>query len=264
MDRYSRPAYRPRNRYSQRSSSDLPQLLLFYILPFIVVNVLLFFLVTSVPKVTLEVEDTNDYLSTEATLKLDSWFPTRSITVQMDDEELETTKGSNRTYKISINRNGVLKATVTNLNGMTATVYQHIDILDDTPPSFLDASLDDDILTLHISDSQSTINFDGTYAIDSTGQRRVPVTVDQNAGAVTFEMDLAGLQVFIMDRAGNEAARSFTTHREGTVDVLEALAGEDEDTVSMEIENAEAQSAGEETGGSTSAPASDEPDIVIE
>lgn len=233
MDRYSRPSYRPKGRYVQKSSSDLPQLLLFYILPFIVFNVLLFFVVTAVPKVTLEVADTNDYLSTEATLKIDSWFPTRSIRAAMDEEELELNKGSRRNYTISITRNGVLEVTVENLNGMSTTVYQHIDILDDVPPSFTDASLDDGLLTVHISDSQSTINFDGIYALDSTGARRVPVSMDRSAGAVTFEMDLAGLQVFIMDRAGNEAGRAFSTHQEGTLDVLEVDGGTPESEVGV-------------------------------
>ena len=45
---------------------------------------------------------------------------------------------------------------------------------------------------------------------------------------LTFEMDLNGLHVFIQDKAGNEAQKTFTTHREGTLDVLEVGADDEE------------------------------------
>lgn len=229
MEYYQKSSYRTGGRYSKKSSGGLPSLLLFYILPFIVFNGFLFYCVTAAPKITLDIRDTNDYLSSEAVMTIDSWYPTKTITVNMDGEDLELTKGKRRTYTVPVTRNGVLEATVVNLNGMSSTVFRHVNILDDNPPSFENASLEDGVLTLRVSDSQSLVNPDSVYATDSMGQQRSPLSVERIDNTsdntidyeLAFEMDLAGLHVYIQDKAGNEAQKTFFTHKEGNLDVLE-------------------------------------------
>lgn len=229
MEYRRKSSYRSGGRYYQRPSGDLPSLFLFYILPFLIFNGILFYCVTSTPKVTLEIRDTNDYVTAEASMTIDSWFPTKSISVNMDGEELELTKGKRRTYTIPVTRNGVLEATIVNLNGMSSTVFRHVNILDDNPPAFENASLEDGILTLRVSDSQSLINPDSIYATDSADQvlsplsvERIENTADNTASyEVLFEMDLHGLHIYAQDKAGNEARRTFSTHKEGNLDVLE-------------------------------------------
>ena len=63
MEYYQKSAYRSNKKYKQKSSGGLPDLLLFYILPFIVFNSILFYCVASSPKINLEIQDTKDYLS---------------------------------------------------------------------------------------------------------------------------------------------------------------------------------------------------------
>ncbi len=218
MDYYQRSSYRSNRsgkKFRQKPSSDTSNLFLFYILPFIVFNGILFYCITATPKITLNIQESNDYLTTEASMVIESWFPTKSISLNMDGEELEPEQGKRRTYTVPINRNGVLKATVVNINGMSSTIFRHVNILDDNPPAFEHATLDDGILILQVTDSQSLVNPDSVYATDSANQ-------------LTFEMDLNGLHVFIQDKAGNEAQKTFTTHREGTLDVLEVGADDEE------------------------------------
>ena len=191
MEYYQKSSYRSSKKYKQKSSGGLPDLLLFYILPFVLFNSILFYCVASSPKISLEVQDTNDYLSTEASMTIESWFPTKSISFNMDGEELEPVKGKRRTYTVPITRNGVLEVTVVNLNGMSSTVFRHVNVLDDIPPSFENATLDED-------------------TVDNT-----------TAYSLTFEMDLNGLHVYVQDKAGNEAQKTFSTHKEGNLDVLE-------------------------------------------
>ncbi len=121
MEYYQKSAYRSNKKYKQKSSGGLPDLLLFYILPFIVFNSILFYCVASSPKINLEIQDTKDYLSTQASMTIESWFPTKSISFNMDGEELEPVKDKRRTYSVPITRNGVLEVTVVNLNGMSST-----------------------------------------------------------------------------------------------------------------------------------------------
>lgn len=278
MEYYQKSSYRSNKKYKQRSSGGLPDLLLFYILPFIVFNSILFYCVASSPKIDLEILDTNDYLSTQASMSIESWFPTKSISFNMDGEELEAVKGKRRTYTVPITRNGVLEVTVVNLNGMSSTVFKHINVLDDIPPSFENATLEDGILTLRVTDSQSLVNSDAIYAVDSAGIQRAPLSVERiedtidntTAYSLTFEMDLNGLHVYVQDKAGNEAQKTFTTHKEGNLDVLEVGPEEESADEGSAVPDAlpadipETGSAEEGTGAEPSSSGSSDVSIVIE
>ena len=277
MEYYQKSAYRSNKKYKQKSSGGLPDLLLFYILPFIVFNSILFYCVASSPKINLEIQDTKDYLSTQASVTIESWFPTKSISFNMDGEELEPVKDKRRTYSVPITRNGVLEVTVVNLNGMSSTVFKHVNVLDDIPPSFENATLEDGILMLRVTDSQSLVNSDAIYAVDSAGIQRAPLSVERiedtidntTAYSITFEMDLNGLHVYVQDKAGNEAQKTFTTHKEGNLDVLEV--GPEEDPTdqmnaapdALPAENQETEPASEESSAASSSGSSDV-SIVIE
>jgi hypothetical protein len=277
MEYYQKSAYRSNKKYKQKSSGGLPDLLLFYILPFIVFNSILFYCVASSPKINLEIQDTKDYLSTQASMTIESWFPTKSISFNMDGEELEPVKDKRRTYSVPITRNGVLEVTVVNLNGMSSTVFKHVNVLDDIPPSFENATLEDGILMLRVTDSQSLVNSDAIYAVDSAGIQRAPLSVERiedtidntTAYSITFEMDLNGLHVYVQDKAGNEAQKTFTTHKEGNLDILEV--GPEEDPTdqmnaapdALPAENQETEPASEESSAASSSGSSDV-SIVIE
>ncbi len=274
MEYYQKSPYRSGKKHTQKSSGGLPELLLFYILPFIIFNGILFYCVASTPKINLDVEDTNDYLSTNATMSIESWFPTKSVSFNMDGEELEPVKGRRRTYTVPITRNGVLEVTVVNLNGMSATVFHHVNILDDIPPSFENATLDDGILTLRVTDSQSLVNSEAIYATDSQGIQRTPLSVERiedtidntTAYSITFEMDLNSLHVHIQDKAGNEAQKTFTTHKEGNLDVLEVNSEEGDIEQAEGGSGTEAPAPDGSTEAEETAPSSDSggPSIVIE
>lgn len=222
MERNSRNSYRQSARTRRRSSGDFPHVLLFYVLPFIVFNGILFFIVTSRPKITLEVADTNDYLSTEATLTVRSWYPTKSVKLSTMDGELEPVKGKGRTYTVYLNKNGVLEAEVVNLNGMSSIVYEQINILDENPPAIEDARIEDGVVTLTVTDSQSGVDFDSIYALDANGRQVEPVSGDRNTNTISFEMNTSSLQVYAKDKAGLEVHGSFSTHKEGDVEQLES------------------------------------------
>lgn len=236
------------SRSSRRPAKKKPEwaeVLLFYVLPFLVFNSLLFYCVTARPKVLVELADTNDYLTTEATVTLKSWFPTKEITFSMDGETLEAEKGKGRTYTIPITKNGVIEVSVTNLNGMSALEFGHVNILDDNPPSMENTSIADGIVKLTISDSQSGVNLDSVYATDSTGQTVTPLSVDRSTATFTFEMDPQGLHIHAQDKAGNEVLGNFTSHKESGVETLQGNVEE----VTPQDETAPAETSQSETSG---------------
>jgi hypothetical protein len=210
-------------RYRKKTYHDgFFHVLFFYILPFLIVNAIIFLLVTSTPKISLTVADTDDYLTTQATLTIDSWFPTKSVTANLDGEELDLGKPHKRSYKVVITKNGLLEVNVENLNGMALSQYEHIDILDDNPPSIENAYVEDGIVTLTFTDSQSGINSESVYALNSNGDQVTPIEADRETNTFSFEMDPAGLVVHGQDRAGNEVQGTFTSHKEGDVETLDS------------------------------------------
>ncbi len=200
-------------RYSRRHRKDdgFGHVLLFYVLPFIVLNAIIFFLVTSSPKFSLETADTENFLTTQVVLTVESHFPLKSVTATLDGEELPLEKTASRTYVASLNKNGVLEATVTNRNGMSIVQYEHVDILDDTPPAFDEAVIENGVVTLVINDSQSGLNFDSVYALDSLGETVKPISADPLTNTFSFALDPEGLYVHAQDIAGNEVQGSFSS-----------------------------------------------------
>ncbi|RHV65363.1 hypothetical protein DXB18_09600 [Clostridium sp. OM02-18AC] len=232
MEQNQTSASRRDRRYRRKKQSEWPHILLFYVLPFLVFNSILFFCLTTKPKLAVVVEDTNDYLSTNVVLTVKSFFPTKSVSMTLDGEPLELEKGKGRTYTATVYKNGSIESSVVNLNGMPATVFEHVNVLDDNPPEFSSTDIQDGIVTITVADSQSGINFDSIYALDSAGERINPLSVDRASNTLSFEMDPAGLHVFARDKADNEVQGTFTSHKEGSVETLEggAVDPEEEDT----------------------------------
>lgn len=226
MEQRQRSTTRSSGRYRQKKS-ELPHVLLFYVLPFLIFNAIVFYCVTAAPRFAIEVADTNDYLSTTVTLRLSSVFPTRSVTMKLNGEDIELEKDG-RTYTAVVTTNGSIEASVINANGMPAKLYDHVNVLDETAPTFNgDPAINDGVIYMAITDSQSGVNFDSIYAVDSQGETLMPLTVDRSANMLSFEMDPDGLRVYAQDMAGNEVQANFTSH---TVDGVETLEGGIQDT----------------------------------
>lgn len=210
-----------RRRRQKNTIAEWRQILLFYVLPFILFNGLLFYAVTVRPALTCTVGDTNDYLSTQVYVNIDSPFPTKELTVTMDGEPLELVKDKNRRYTATVYKNGSIEASVTNFNGMSATVFKQVNVLDDNPPTIEHASIVDGILSLTITDSQAGVDFDSVYALNQAGERIEPLTVNRDTGVLTYKMNSGSISVISLDRAGNEAHSTITANGNGDVQTTE-------------------------------------------
>ncbi len=261
IEQTQRPTARSSSRYRKKRKSELPHILLFYVLPFLIFNALVFYCVTTAPEFQMEVADTDDYLSTTVTMDLQSHFPTKSVTMTLNGEAVELEKDGH-TYTAVVTTNGSIEATVVNLNGMQTRIYDHVNVLDETPPTFDgDPAINDGVIYLSIADSQSGVNFDSIYAMNSLGETLTPLTVDRSANMLSFEMDPDGLHVYAQDMAGNEVQANFTSHTENGVETLE---GGIEDT-ETEASSQDAVSVTEETGSDTETDSATDPvsDITI-
>lgn len=187
--------------------------LLYWVLPFLVINLLIFTLVTSTPKIDVTIADTHDYKTTTVTFNVKSLLPLKGVTALREyTEPIELSKDGN-TYTAQITRNGNITLEATSVNGMSTRVYENIDILDSTPPQINpdDCEIGNDKLTLKISDSQSGVNFDSIYAVDPLERTITPSYVDRDSGTVEFAMYLDSLEVYAEDMVGNPVQANFST-----------------------------------------------------
>ena len=100
--------------HTRRRSDGFRHVLLFYVLPFLIFNGILFYCVTTSPKLTIEVADTQDYLTTQVRVQVTSLFPVKSLEVTLDGTPLEMTQESKRSYVVTVNKNGSVEADITN------------------------------------------------------------------------------------------------------------------------------------------------------
>lgn len=178
--------------------------LLWYVLPFIVFNLLLLFLVTASPRIELTVGDTTDYKTVDVSIKVKSLIPIRKLTTTLESQDIEFKKEGG-VYHSTLTNNGALEIYVESWNGMPARQNEHIAVLDDTAPSIDEETvvMEDGKLELIAEDNISGINYEAVYATDDAGKRTAPVSYDKETGRITFDLEKGSLTVYLEDMAGN-------------------------------------------------------------
>lgn len=113
-----------RNTYNKRSWNDNRKLhtLVFYILPFILINLVIFIVATSKPKIEYDVSDTRDYRSVDISIRIRSLLPIRETSVTMESQPLEMEKEKG-VYTATLTSNGTLQIYVKGWNGMSARYH---------------------------------------------------------------------------------------------------------------------------------------------
>lgn len=190
--------------------------LLWYVLPFIVFNLLLLFLVTASPRIELTVGDTTDYKTVDVSLKVKSLIPIRELTTTLESQDIEFKKEGG-VYHATLTNNGALEIYVEGWNGMPARQNEHIAVLDDTAPSIDEETvvMEDGKLELIAEDNISGINYEAVYATDDAGKRTAPVSYNKETGRITFDLEKGSLTVYLEDMAGNANQAAFSLSTSG-------------------------------------------------
>ena len=190
--------------------------LLWYVLPFIVFNLLLLFLATASPRIELTVGDTTDYKTVDVSLKVKSLIPIRKLTTTLESQDIEFKKEGG-VYHATLTNNGALEIYVEGWNGMPARQNEHIAVLDDTAPSIDEETvvMEDGKLELIAEDNISGINYEAVYATDDAGKRTAPVSYDKETGRITFDLEKGSLTVYLEDMAGNANQAAFSLSTSG-------------------------------------------------
>lgn len=203
--------------------SDFMTVLLFYVLPFIVVNSIIFILVTAAPKGDLTIGEATNFTTTTMELKIKSLLPIKEMTVTLDGNAVELTKTASKTYTATLGSNRTVKVSLTAFNGMKNIFSEQVNVLDDTPPSIKDSIIEDGVLSFRLEDTQSGVNYDTIYAYDDDTPEILPLSIDRSTGLITFDMQKENLTICVKDLIGNEARVTITPEGEN-LDPEEAAA----------------------------------------
>lgn len=188
--------------------------LLFYVLPFIVFNGIIFLLVTTRPKAEITIGESSDYITTTMELKVKSLLPIKTMEVSLDSSPIELTKAGKKTYKATLTNNGMLEVKLIGLNKMKAVMYEQVNVLDDTPPAIKDKVLENNILSFRLEDTQSGVDYSSISASDEDKTDILPLSIDRSTGLVTFEIEKENIAITAKDKIDNELHVTFTPQGE--------------------------------------------------
>lgn len=227
---------RKSHRLSPTDGSFL-SLLLFWILPFILINGILFCVLTAKPNFEVTVTDRGDYMNADITVKVKSHFPNDGIVATFNGQPLELSEQEKNVYSATVNENGPVEVSMTNKNGMNKILYETVACIDDTPPTFTESDSAAGFVSFFIDDAQSGVNFNSIYAIDSDGRRLLPSYIDQGESLVVFNFTTPTLEVHAFDNMGRESVISF-----GAGDAVNVLGNEEApaEEASAETDSSEA------------------------
>ena len=183
---------------------------LFYVIPFLLLNLLIFFLVTLRPKFKLHIEESVDFRSAEIELEMHPRLPLAAFDVKLDDTPLNLENLGGGHYKTSVDKNGTLEVTIRYINGMSRTQYEHIGSVDDQPPLISGEELDGNMLTVSFDDAQSGVDYDSIYGMDANEERVLPRSIDDAAHTAVFQITTDRLEIHASDKLGHEAVCNFS------------------------------------------------------
>lgn len=193
----------PKNRQDAGKHGFL-SVLLFYVLPFILVNGFIFLAVTERPKGDITIGESSNYTSTTMELKISSLFPIKSMEVTLDGNPVEITKTGSKTYTASLNTNGALEVKLTGFNKMKTSLNEQVNVLDDTPPVIKDKMFKEGILSFRLEDSQSGVDYSSVTASNEDKPEILPLSIDRSTGLIMFEIKKENLTISAKDNIGNE------------------------------------------------------------
>lgn len=195
----------------KKKKSGIGKFFLFYFLPYVVINAIVFTLVIASPRIVCTDPVTKDYRTATVSINVKSLLPLKNISANVEGQEIPLTKEGSG-YTAAVTSNGNLAISAKSINGMQKITYIPVNILDDVPPEVNSDSvyLQNGILEFDVVDNQSGVDFDSIYGIDSDGDNVKPTAIDKESGHITFSLKAASVEVHISDLAGNDRSVTFT------------------------------------------------------
>lgn len=197
-----------RNSHQSKEKSNISSIILKFflgfLLPYLLINGIIFFVYTEVPRINIK-EQSDDKQLSKIEFTIDSKLPIIDVKVECSNQEVPYTKQGS-IYYIDAPQVGTYKITAKALNQLSAVSSCSIESLDESAPIIHTESaiIANGTITITISDNQNAINFDSIYAKDEDGNMIEAMSKDQNTGSVQFNVSgLSSIIIHAEDMSGN-------------------------------------------------------------
>ena len=183
-----------------------------FLLPYVIINGLIFFLYIQVPTITLIDDESPEYEDSKIKFTISCLLPISDVKAYFDDKEISYSKLGD-TYIIEASENGSYQINATALNKASTQVIATIETRDVVSPTI---DIDNAIVTgntliFSVYDIQSEINYDKLYATLEDGSVIQPAYTDQSSGNVQFQIELGKkIIIHVEDIEGNATETAFT------------------------------------------------------
>lgn len=137
-------------------------------------------------------------------LAVDSMMLVERVNATIDGYNIPVYEVDSHVYSIEPSRNGKMAVTVTLLNRQSVTQYVDVTNVDREVPSVISCTKEGDLLYLYLADSGSGVNFADMEALDLSGRKIEPDSVDEETGCIVYPAAADTINVYAEDFAGNK------------------------------------------------------------
>lgn len=183
-----------------------------FLVPFVLINGIIFFLFIQTPKIQVIDQDSKDYEENKIKFSVNCILPLTDIKTYYQESEIAYSKLGN-IYMIDAENNGTYQIKVTALNRANANSIVDVENQDNVPPTIdLDSAVvTGNTLIVSIHDNQTGVNYDKLHATLENGTVLAPSYVDKASGTVQFQItEGKKILIHVEDTLGNSSETSFT------------------------------------------------------
>ena len=183
-----------------------------FLIPFVLINGVIFFLFIQTPKMQVVDQDSKDYEKNKIKFSISCILPLTNIQTFYENNEIPYTKLANQ-YVIDADTNGTYQIKVTALNQAVANSTFTLESLDSIAPTIdiNSAIITGNTLIISAYDNQSGINYDNVCAKLEDGSQVKPSYIDKSSGTIQFQItDGSKVTIHVEDNLGNDAETLFT------------------------------------------------------
>ncbi|MBQ0005014.1 MAG: hypothetical protein KBS68_04035 [Clostridiales bacterium] len=142
-----------------------------------------------------------------------SLLPVKTVTATIDGRNIPVYENQAGIYSIVPDKKGTLVITVTAINGQYVNKKISVTDVDNAAPTVDEYSLENNNLSLRISDKISGVDFDTIVIIREDGKESRPLSIDETTGTVVFSYTGGNVTLSVKDKAGNELRLLLTDDR---------------------------------------------------
>jgi peptidoglycan hydrolase CwlO-like protein len=128
-----------------------------YVLPYLIINTLIFLFVIATPKIIMNETETDDYVLSDISFTVESYLPIQNVSVTSNDIPLDYTKNGSK-YQVKVENNGSIRIDVTSINNMKSAAQEILRQIDELKKQYKDTNAEIHKLEIEVTEATNEID----------------------------------------------------------------------------------------------------------